>query len=141
MRDDILIAVVLLLAAILAVLFYEARHKLYLFARAIAFAEGYGVPGAIPTVRNNPGDLILSGGTPTTFATAQAGWDALYRQLKLIIAGSSAHYSLDQTIGQMASIYTATESADWAANVVSFLRSHGMPTVSVSTRLRDVLVT
>ena len=29
------------------------------FARAIAKAEGFGLPGALPTRANNPGDMML----------------------------------------------------------------------------------
>lgn len=59
-------------------------------ARLIAQQEGFGLTGALPTRSNNPGDLEHAPGevhdtdSPVgSFATAQAGWDALQRQLEL----------------------------------------------------------
>src|SRR6267142_4399601 len=46
--------------------------KIILFARAIAFAEGFGTPGAIPTKYHNPGDLKPVDGTAAYF-TGQSG--------------------------------------------------------------------
>jgi hypothetical protein len=61
---------------------------------AFAFAkeEGFGIPGAIPTVRNNPGDLRHSPhsthppGDPNGIGwidTIEHGWEDLDRQLSL----------------------------------------------------------
>ena len=64
-------------------------------ARLIAQEEGFGIPGAIPTRDNNPGDLRHS---PHSFHTADAhdaigqidsvqdGWADLERQLQLYAA-------------------------------------------------------
>ena len=63
------------------------RSKL---ATLIAHNEGFGVPGAIPTLRNNPGDLRHSPhsthptGEPNaigTIDTVDHGWEDLERQL------------------------------------------------------------
>jgi hypothetical protein len=132
--------VVVIGLGILALVFLAARGGLKLFAEAIAFAEGYGRPGAIPTVRNNPGDLKLDGATITYFPTPAEGWAALYRQLQLIVSGASRYYSLDMTIADMGNVYTATESSAWSLNVASYLRSHGFPTATTQTTLREVLV-
>ena len=60
-------------------------------AQLIAKEEGFGIPGAIPTVRNNPGDLRHSPhsshpGDPNavgTIDTVEHGWEDLERQLQI----------------------------------------------------------
>jgi hypothetical protein len=103
-------------------------------------AEGYGVPGAVPTRANNPGDLVLgdvglgvanSEGV-TIYANATAGWNALYNELNLIFTGSSHVYSLAMTFAQMAQKWTGGDNAGaWAAIVVSNLA------VTVDSTLAD----
>ncbi len=99
------------------------------FMVAIAKAEGYGVPGVIPTRANNPGDLTRSLGFSTTgerlgsaaivvFSDIANGWSALERQLTLIETGQSIH-KLSDTILAFAHSYTATEQETWAANVAA----------------------
>ena len=97
------------------------------FATAISVAEGFGVPGKTPTIAHNPGDLILSGTTPTVFASDSDGWAALYHQLDLIANGTGAKYgyTVAMTIAQMARVWTATEPDNWAANVANTLQSQG----------------
>lgn len=110
------------------------------FAAAIARAEGFGQPGAIPTRNHNPGDLksssVASIGADAQghlmFSSDTDGWEALYRQLHLIVTGRSRVYTLNMTIADMARRY-AGWSDNWAANVASYL---GVPT---STPLREVL--
>lgn len=98
---------------------------------AVAKAEGYGVPGAIPTRANNPGDLTKSLGFSDTgetlgaagvvvFSTRDDGWGALDRQFTLIQNGESLH-KLTDTILAFAHSYTATEQDQWAANVAAEL--------------------
>ncbi len=108
------------------------------FAESIAVAEGYGIAGAIPTVRNNPGDLKLSGDSITTFPTPDAGWQALYRQLDLIRSGESRYYNLAMTIQSMARTWTATEQGAWASNVVRAMNERGF-SVTLSTQLAEIL--
>jgi hypothetical protein len=97
------------------------------FAQAIAKAEGFGIPSAIPTRANNPGDLKLPGASPlpgtsiTMFATVAEGWQALERQLMLIATGQSAFYRPTMTIAEMAKVWTATEQDAWARNVAASL--------------------
>lgn len=96
------------------------------FADAIARAEGFGIPGAIPTRANNPGDLARGGETLgaekiTVYPTLDAGWQALYHQLDLIARGKSAHYTPDFTIADMSAVWTATEQSAWAQNVARAL--------------------
>jgi hypothetical protein len=78
-----------------------------LLARLIAQQEGFGVPGAIPTVRNNPGDLehaphlshdgIAANGIGIE-PTVEDGWEDLENQLQLY-AGRGL------TLAQMVEIY------------------------------------
>jgi hypothetical protein len=85
-------------------------------AEAIAVAEGFAFPGApqtdpnnIPNSRNNPGnirDMSLPPHYPVkTFPTKEAGWDALYKQVAGMLAGSSL-YPRTWTIKQVAARYT-----------------------------------
>lgn len=109
------------------------------FAQAIARQEGFYVTGAVPQLANNPGDLkvpgmpTLPGTSITKFSSVAAGWDALYRQLYLILTGRSTYYDLGMSIDEMSRIWTATEAAAWSRNVSSFL---GVPS---STPLYEVL--
>lgn len=106
------------------------------FARAIASAEGFGVPGAIPTIANNPGDLKLGGDTIngiSVFATADEGWSKLYRQIALIVSGSSNYYNLDMSIAEMGRIYAGGDE-NWATNVARYLN------VSRDAKLWEVIV-
>lgn len=66
-----------------------------LLARLISQEEGYGIPGAIPTVRNNPGDLRHSPHSSHTGEGAndigiidnpEDGWADEERQLQLYAA-------------------------------------------------------
>ena len=93
------------------------------FARAIASAEGFGIPGAIPTIANNPGDLKLGGDTIngiTVFSSVEEGWSKLYRQIALIVSGSSNYYNLDMTIAEMGRIYAGGDE-NWSTNVARYL--------------------
>lgn len=103
------------------------------FARAISKAEGYGVPGAIPTVRNNPGNIRSSAGPIATYPTPEAGWDALYRQVRLMLAGTSSYYRPSMSLSEVARVYTG-ESAymNWARIVARELG------VSVDTPIGEV---
>jgi len=107
------------------VVYPEAIKQL---AQAIARAEGFAVPGSIPQQAHNPGDLKVPGWTGptlgsgiTVFADDDEGWNALYRQLYLILTGRSSVYNLDMTITDMAHAWTATQADAWAHNVASVL--------------------
>lgn len=89
-------------------------------ARAISQAEGYGVAGAIPTVRNNPGDLTDITGSVRTFPSASDGWNALYAQLQKIVDGTSSYYTLDMSWRQMGQIWAGGDG-NWAVNVAAIL--------------------
>jgi hypothetical protein len=96
-------------------------------AQAIAWAEGFGKPGAVPTTANNPGDLkvgdVGSGTTAsgiTVFPDAQSGWDALNSQVAKMLNGSSNFYTPDNTIAQAGQTYAAGDP-NWAKHVASYL--------------------
>lgn len=107
-----------------------ADSRVMRMAQAIARAEGYGVPNAIPTLRNNPGN-IRSTSPPyeiRTYATPDEGWAALYRQVARMLAGSSL-YPATWTIEQVAQRYTGEAAyMNWARNVARFL---GVSTTTV----------
>lgn len=102
-------------------------------AQAIAHAEGFGIDGAIPTLANNPGDLVAGpdwtgptlGANIKVFDSVDAGWNALYKQLWIALTGESNYYYPDMTIADMSKLWTATQPDNWAANVASYL---GVPT-------------
>jgi hypothetical protein len=102
------------------------------FAEAIAKAEGFGVPGKIPTVRNNPGNLKIPGRPTggvnpdiTTFATPEEGWEALRKQIRLIASGDSRFYNVNMTLLEMAQIWVGEAGfRNWSRNVSIAL---GMP--------------
>lgn len=94
-----------------------------LLARLIAREEGYGLPGAIPTTHNNPGDLrhsphsAHSAAAPNAIGqidTPQHGWDDLERQLKLF-----ADRGL--TLGQMIVDYYAPPEENDSSAYLDFV--------------------
>jgi hypothetical protein len=103
------------------------------FAQAISRQEGFGIPGAVPTTANNPGDLcdptgalfglpLMGSESIVVFPDAASGWDALYRQIQLIADGRSSVYTLNMTIADMANHYAPIpDPATWANNVAGFL--------------------
>lgn len=110
------------------------------FAEAIAIAEGYYDGDTVPRRANNPGALKLGepaigaagGNRITAFTTAAEGWDRLYRQLRLIVEGRSAHYTLSSTIEQMGLTWSGGDR-NWAVNVAAVLN------VPTSAQLGTVL--
>jgi hypothetical protein len=96
------------------------------FAQAIARAEGFYVRDSIPSRAHNPGDLKVSnkptlpGTSITQFASDDEGWQALYKQLWLIVTSKSSVYDLGMSIDDMAHEWTATEQSAWASNVALY---------------------
>lgn len=110
------------------------------FGHAIARQEGFYVTGSVPQRANNPGDLVMPNWTGPTlgagisvFDSPDAGWNALYRQLWLILTGASNRYNLDMTIADMGAVWTTTQKTAWSTNVANYLG------VSVDTPLWAVL--
>jgi hypothetical protein len=70
--------------------------------------EGFGIPGAIPTRNNNPGDLEHAPGethpadapdSVGSFATPEIGWDRLEDQLK---EDAARNYTIQELIEKYA---------------------------------------
>ena len=101
-------------------------------SEAIATAEGYFVSGSQPNRKNNPGD-IETGGIVNTYATTEAGWDALYRQVSMMFDGSSSHYNPGMTIEQIGYVYSPDGAENWIANVTGYLG------VTRNTTLNDLM--
>jgi hypothetical protein len=113
-------------------------------AVGIANGEGYFREGTIPRVRNNPGDIKVGGAIAAfRFDTqdqpvAGGGWSALFRQLNLILNGSSSYYNLNSTVHQMCQTWTAdpegsAQLAGYIQCVVSSLNDSGYPATEDTT--------
>lgn len=119
-----------------------------LLAQAIAQAEGFGVPGALPTRAKNPGDLtrssqpsigVMGSENILVFPDIATGWQALYDQLTLIANGGSHVYGGTDTIATLAQKWTGGDgTSDWARNVVNWYLSHGYPGVTTATSLTEL---
>jgi hypothetical protein len=111
--------------------------------RAIAKAEGYGVPGSVPTRYHNPGDIRASRGVRypgqvgldkrgyVIFKSDHYGWDAMQRQFDKIVDGRSQFYSVNMTLRQLAKRYAT--SPLWVKNVAKNLG------VTPDTTLAEIL--
>jgi hypothetical protein len=106
---------------------------------AIAFAEGYSIPGSRPHRNNNPGDLerdptgkgIGHDGPYVIYASAEDGREALEHQVRLMFGGSHI-YKPSMTIAEVAEHYASTDQAAWGKNVAAYL---GVPP---ATRLNQI---
>jgi hypothetical protein len=125
--------------------------KVVQLAQAIARAEGFGVPGAIPTRGNNPGDLTRAFGFQTAgtlnkegvlqFVNLADGWNALYAIVAYWLGGSDSLYPLSLTIEQVAGNYVdgpnaagfSTGAENWSNSVANSLG------LSVTNTLQDFL--
>lgn len=113
------------------------------FAQAVSVAEGFGIPGAIPTTANNPCDLSVgdSGSFETDgvankenvvrFVHLEDGWQAAYVKFNRILAGRSLVYPLTMTLAEMGLRYSGGDP-NWSANVAKELG------VSTETTLADL---
>jgi hypothetical protein len=99
--------------------------KVKKIAEAFAKAEGFGTPGALPTRAHNPGDLELGDigngviNSKTVFASDQDGWNALYKQVQLMLSGGSAYYSPSDSWRSVANTWTGADNANAWANIVA----------------------
>lgn len=114
--------------------------KIVALAQAIAQAEGFGVPGAVPTRAHNPGDLVngdiglgvANSAGVTIYASDADGWGALYHELNLIFTGMSSVYSTSFDFATFARLWTGGDNfSAWAANVTSIVGA------SVNSTLAD----
>lgn len=109
-------------------------------AQAIAFAEGFYVPGSRPSRNHNPGDMtqdligksVGSDGPFVVYASDDDGWNNLYTQIEMWLNGGSQHANSQSTISQISSFYTANDQTSWAANVANQLG------VSIDTPIGEV---
>lgn len=97
-------------------------------ARAIAVAEGYMkqdgtiLSGNRSAKANNPGSIMTAEWKLIEYPTPDAGWQALYRQVDLMLSGKSRYYNPSMTISEVARIYTGEASyMNWARNVATVL--------------------
>jgi hypothetical protein len=112
--------------------------KIVALAQAIAQAEGFGIPGAVPTRANNPGDLVngdiglgvANSAGVTIYASVSDGWGALYHELNLIFTGMSSVYSTNFDFATFARLWTGGDNfSAWAANVTSILGANTSSTL------------
>jgi hypothetical protein len=122
--------IVIVLVGLLAVggVAMGASPKVQAIAQAIANAEGFGAPEALPTRANNPGDLKLGDlgngeiNGKTVFPDAQSGWNALYKQIGLMIDGGSQFYSVTDSWRAIARTWVGTSDyVNWLNNVTGQL--------------------
>lgn len=107
-----------------------AEQKLF---DAISVAEGWGIPGAIPTRANNPLDITdvgqkLAGDTGQrlgsagviVFDTVENGTAAGYAQVRRMLSGTDSLWPVELTLTQVGARY-ANDAISWPANVASQL--------------------
>lgn len=104
-----------------------------LFAEGIALAEGFFVAGSRAARNHNPGNLtvdttgtaVSKDGMFVVYANDNDGWDALRKQVELILTDASRFYNSKMTLRQIGQIYastsTPTDQLNWAINVASKL--------------------
>ena len=105
------------------------QDAIRIFAEGIALAEGFYVEGSRAQRNNNPGNLTVdTTGTSTgkdgmfvVYATAVDGWNALKRQVELILTDASNIYNSNMTLRQIGEKYTTTDQLAWSTNVASKL--------------------
>jgi hypothetical protein len=108
-------------------------------AQLIAQQEGFGIPGAIPTIDNNPGDLTHSphsshvGEDPNAIGeidTVADGWADLERQLQIY---AERGLTLEEMIAEYAPVEDGNNPDEYLAFVCGGL---GLPpTATVSEAL------
>lgn len=111
-------------------------------SKAIAHAEGFGPPDALPTKARNPGDVTGSdaGSFQTNgvanpegvwnFVNLEDGWQALYIKVDRILRGKSHTYPLTLTLEQVGERYAGIGHPEWAVNVSSYLGVHTSTTLA-----------
>lgn len=109
------------------------QSKVIQFAQAIAHAEGFGIPGTVPTRFHNPGDLgpgdcgsecisstFTAGSNVCQLKDDDTGWRLLYAKLQRIFDGRSSVYNVNMTFTQFAQKY-AGDWQNWVNNVTRVL--------------------
>jgi hypothetical protein len=113
----------LILGSLVVLAVYKSGgDRVHRVALAISVAEGYGVPNAIPTVRNNPGNIRSASGPIAYYPTIEAGWEALYKQVRGMLDGTSRYYPAHFNLEQVAKVYTGEAAyMNWARIVADKL--------------------
>lgn len=125
-------------------LFSDPVRKL---ADGIAAAEGFGAnPGNLPTRTHNPGDLKVGDKGlgfqegKTVFASDLDGWNALYHQIYIMLAGLSRYYSRSMSITELSQVWIngargndSGNAQQWAQTVADYCG------VTVDTQLKDIV--
>jgi hypothetical protein len=103
------------------------------FSEGIALAEGFYVAGSLAARNHNPGNLTLDitgtgvgmEGGFVKYANDSDGWEALRKQVELILTNASQIYNNNMTLRQIGEKYASTSPPDerlnWAINVASKL--------------------
>jgi hypothetical protein len=113
-----------------------APSNVQAIAQAIATAEGGLTPGSFPYRTNNPCDVFV-GGSTAGYSSMDAGWQACYNQINLMLGGGSSVYTPDESISQIAASWAPASAGNdpnaWANNVASALGiSPNQPLTAVS---------
>lgn len=108
-------------------------NKVVQFSQAIAHAEGFGIPGTVPTRFHNPGDLgpgdggseclsstFTAGSNVCLFKDDATGWALLYKKIQRIFDGRSSVYNINMTIEEFGKRY-ASDWQNWSRNVAAYL--------------------
>jgi len=119
------------------------QDAINVLADGIAFAEGFYVEGSRADRNNNPGNITIDltgksigrDGMFIVYATAEDGWEALKKQVSMILTNASHIYNSEMTIAEIAARYTTTQQMEWARNVASRVG------ISVDTKVSTLLTT
>lgn len=112
----------------------KPTHPVELLACAIAMQEGWFIPGTVPVMRNNPGDIRFAsqlnasapgwdGKQPAPIATFKGpaeGITGLYRQLWLQVANK-------QTVAQIIAQWAPPNENNTSAYLRNVLKWTGLP--------------
>lgn len=105
----------------------------------IAQAEGFGIPGALPTRYNNPGDVTDGSGNKIQFMSVADGFSALYKNVMGAFDGTSTYYTPTMTLQQFAETWTGGDQADsWITTVLAVFNSARGTSLSPDNTLQDV---
>ena len=110
---------------------WPSGNRVWDVCRAVAFAEGYQVPGSVPARLNNPGDIsdgratygseFHSGSNITTFPNAATGWSWLYTKVDNVANGRSSVYDPSMSWREIGAKWAPQNAEVWASNVAGAL--------------------
>src|SRR5271169_1701078 len=98
------------------------QARVVALSAAIAHAEGFWVPGALPRIHNSPGALLEGGSANGVFSTRLAGFDALAAKVARILEGGSVEYPTSLRWTDFAERWTGGDHAgSWCDSVTDDL--------------------